>query len=100
MNNQIKLRWLAGLGAVMIVVGIVRLAIGTPLPPDSDNDGLLDSWEIQYFGNLSQGPNGDPDGDGLTNLQEYQGGTNPTIYNSSYGLAGASALQVFTPLTP
>lgn len=45
---------------------------------DSDNDGLPDAWEVQYFGGLQQGPTGDPDGDGLTNLQEYQYGTNPT----------------------
>jgi len=45
---------------------------------DTDSDGLLDSWEIQYFGNLtSQNATGDPDFDGLTNLEEYQIGTNP-----------------------
>jgi hypothetical protein len=45
---------------------------------DSDGDWLLDSWEIQYFGNItSQNGSGDPDGDGLGNLQEYQMGTNP-----------------------
>ncbi len=36
---------------------------------------------MRYFGNLSQSPNNDYDGDGLTNLQEYQAGTNPTIQN-------------------
>ena len=46
---------------------------------DTDLDGLADSWEMANFGNLSQGASGDPDGDGLTNLQEYQLGTNPTI---------------------
>lgn len=46
--------------------------------PDSDGDGLLDAWELQYFGNLSQTATGDPDGDGLTNLQEFQLGRNPT----------------------
>ncbi|MBI4698068.1 MAG: hypothetical protein HY758_03955 [Nitrospirae bacterium] len=50
--------------------------------PDSDSDGMLDSWEIQYFGNLSQGPNDDYDGDGLTNLQEYLKGTNPSMKDS------------------
>jgi len=46
---------------------------------DTDSDGLPDSWEQLYFGNLDQGPNDDPDKDGLTNLQEYQQGKKPTI---------------------
>jgi hypothetical protein len=47
---------------------------------DSDADGLPDLWERNYFGNniALQNAGGDPDGDGLTNLQEYQGGFNPT----------------------
>jgi hypothetical protein len=45
---------------------------------DSDNDGLLDVWEWNEFGNLDQGANDDPDHDGLANLQEYQAGTDPT----------------------
>jgi subtilisin family serine protease len=47
---------------------------------DNDADGLPDGWEIQYFGDTtSQNGNGDPDGDGLTNLEEYQSGSNPTV---------------------
>src|SRR5262245_25819064 len=49
---------------------------------DSDNDGLPDEWELRHFGNLNQGPNGDPDGDGLTNLQELAAGTNPNLADS------------------
>ncbi len=47
------------------------------LDPDSDRDLLPDIWERQRFGNLTYGPNDDPDGDGATNMQEYQheGGT-------------------------
>jgi hypothetical protein len=48
---------------------------------DSDNDGLPDSWELQYFSAINDpqsAPNADPDGDGFTNLQEYLAGTNPT----------------------
>lgn len=48
---------------------------------DTDNDGLLDAWEMQYFGSLNQGPNDDPDGDGLTNLQEFMEKTDPTVTN-------------------
>ncbi len=60
-----------------------------PANPDSDSDGLLDSWEIQYFGNLAQDASGDFDADGWTNLQEYNAGTNP---------AAGAGFQVFTPL--
>jgi hypothetical protein len=101
--------------------GVLQIAFA-----DTDGDGLPDSWEMQYFGNLAQGPNDDPDGDGFTNLQEYQAGTNPTDGNSfpltpvlpqtvfmpvddgdtntsEYGYAGSSAINavafIATPLT-
>jgi hypothetical protein len=44
---------------------------------DSDNDGLWDAWEMEIFGNLAQTANGDPDGDGLTNAQEFTLNTDP-----------------------
>ncbi len=50
------------------------------LTPDADNDGLPDNWELEHFGNLAQGGGDDPDGDGLSNLQEYLQGSNPTDY--------------------
>jgi hypothetical protein len=46
-------------------------------PPDSDGDGLDDAWECQYFGCNGQAYL-DADNDGLTNLAEYQAGTDPT----------------------
>jgi hypothetical protein len=50
------------------------------VPGDSDNDGLNDTCEQQYFGGLNSTHNatGDADGDGLTNGQECVGGTDPT----------------------
>ena len=45
---------------------------------DTDDDGLGDSWESNYFGNLSQTATGDFDGDGIPNLDEFLNGTNPT----------------------
>jgi large repetitive protein len=45
---------------------------------DNDNDGLPDAWEFQYFGNTgTQSGSGDPDADGVTNIEEYNEGTNP-----------------------
>jgi hypothetical protein len=45
---------------------------------DSDSDGLPDAWELSYFGDLSQGPDDQGDGDGFTNIHEYELGTDPT----------------------
>jgi PKD repeat protein len=55
----------------------VASATTPSLAPDSDADGLPDSWEMQYFSSLAEPASGDPDNDTLSNLQEYQAGTNP-----------------------
>jgi hypothetical protein len=55
-------------------------AVGEPLSVlDADADGLPDAWEMHYFGNLDEGPGGNPDGDGRTNLQEYLAAKNPLV---------------------
>jgi len=45
---------------------------------DSNGSGMPDSWQMKYFGNLNQTALGDYDGDGVSNLQEFLDGTNPT----------------------
>jgi hypothetical protein len=45
--------------------------------PDNNGNGLPDDWELFYFGYLGVDPNLDPDGEGFTNLQDYQNGNNP-----------------------
>lgn len=53
------------------------LASGTPYP-DADQDGMSDTWETAK--GLSVGTadhNGDKDGDSVTNLEEFLGGTTP-----------------------
>lgn len=47
-----------------------------------DEDNLPDNWEMEYFGNLSYSDFDDPDNDNLTNLEEYQNGTNPTKFST------------------
>ena len=53
------------------------------LDPDDDNDGMPDDWETLYgldpFNANDAG--GDPDGDGLINLEEYQQGRNPLVFD-------------------
>jgi hypothetical protein len=53
---------------------------------DSDNNGMDDRWEAWHG---VTDPNGDPDGDGFTNVQEFQRGSHPTVWNRpAMGMAG------------
>ena len=54
---------------------------------DSDNDGMLDAWEMTHFGNLAQTAAGDPDADGTDNLAEFRLGLDPNSSASRFGIA-------------
>lgn len=45
---------------------------------DTDGDGMDDDWEQTYFGGLERDGTGDYDGDGITDLQEFLAGSDPT----------------------
>lgn len=47
--------------------------------PDDDADGMDDLWEIDWFGNLDRDGAGDFDGDGATDLMEFEFGSDPTV---------------------
>jgi hypothetical protein len=44
---------------------------------DSDGDGLSDLWEWNFFGSLQPRSDEDPDGDGVSNRAEFLAGTLP-----------------------
>jgi hypothetical protein len=57
-----------------------------PTNYSTDGTGMSDGWEILYFGHTGIDPNADPDGDGLSNYQEFQmrsAGYNPTVWDSN-----------------
>jgi len=45
---------------------------------DADGDGLPDAWEKRHFGSTAAGASDDMDADGMSNLEEFRTGTNPT----------------------
>lgn len=65
-------------GVLALFLVVVLASRNIVADEDTDQDGLPDSWEIQYFGDLSFDADDDPDLDNFTNLEEYVGGSNPT----------------------
>ena len=63
----------------------------TVSPGQLDANGLPIAWELQYFGTTNINPNADPDGDGMSNAQEYQAGTNPFDPNDRLRITAISA---------
>ena len=52
---------------------------------DRDKDGLPDFWETQYFGGPTNGmPQNDGDTDGVFNIDEWLGGSNPLSATSYF----------------
>lgn len=63
---------------------------------DVNRDGLPDSWQVQYYGsitNANAAPGADPIHKGLTNLQNYQLGLNPTL-NDTDGDGYSDAVEL------
>jgi len=61
-------------GTASSITSLTVLDINT----DDDTDGMLDSWEMQYFSTLTHNGATDTDNDGASDLQEFNFGTDPT----------------------
>ena len=83
-NEHVSVAWQAP-GATRQVIPETFFLSNEPIPADSDDDNLPDTFETAYaldptkngYNDLNQSEYGDPDGDKLNNLQEYQNGTDP-----------------------
>ena len=70
--------------------------------PGGVSDGLPDAWVAQYFGSAgaSVNPAADADGDGVSNLNEFRLGTNPTNAASVLRFTATSAAGLNWLATP
>jgi hypothetical protein len=72
-----------------------RLSAAIDVRPatDRDADGMPDAWEDRYslsFNDTIGGPGDDPDGDGVTNIEEFRRDTNPRGRYRRYFAEGSS----------
>lgn len=74
-------------------------ALTTELVLDENKNGISDSWEELYgLSGANAAAEADPDGDGRTNLQEYNAGTNPIVaenYDVSRAVSAAWTLDTW-----
>lgn len=62
---------------------------------DSDGDGMPDEWENLYgLDPAVADADQDPDNDGMTNLEEYNGGWNPVTAEDTASLSAVSGLFI------
>ena len=73
-------------GYVSFTTGTYSFAVSPTNMTDVDKDGLPDAWEQSQFGNLAQTANGDYDGDGFSNLDEFYARTVANNASSSLSL--------------
>lgn len=84
----------------LLIAGKTVTVVQDGMPPDTNGDGLPDSWQMLYFMSANAtnaGPTLDPDNDGMNNLNEYLSGTRPNDDTSVLRITAftAPSSQVF-----
>lgn len=79
----------------VLTVGQTLLFKGNYTFADTNNNGIPDSWEMQYFGTVSAShpPETDTDGDGASDYAEFIAGTDPTNPHSRLFLSVTNSIS-------
>ncbi len=65
------------LGNAQNYAALERALLTVATPADTDRDRLPDDWEWAWFGKLDPTPDGDVDGDGAPNFEEFAFSSSP-----------------------
>lgn len=76
----------------------VALDLDVAYGVDEDGDGMSDQWERETFGNLDRDGNGDLNGNGISDRDEFEDGLDPTACAWSEPVAGTVSTCVFHEL--
>ena len=71
--------WSANVGWISLSNAVAFVKSDSIQPGvDSNGDGIPDAWELEYFGTININTNADSNDDGMSILQDYLNGTDPT----------------------
>jgi hypothetical protein len=80
--------WSANCGWISLSNSVAFVQTDTISPGSLAPNGLPNAWLLSHFGTINIDPDADPDGDGMSNAEEYIAGTSPTSRRESLQIVG------------